>query len=315
MASAATPASLAVGAGVLIGIGLSGTSFTIVLAAVSRVVAPARRSVAMGVAAAVGSFGQFAMLPGTLALIDGFGWSAALLALAALALAMAPLALLFRGGGGGATAAEPDVPLAQALAEALTHRGFWLLSLGFFVCGFQVVFIALHLPAFLLDRGLAIGVGTTALALVGLFNIAGTYIAGVLGGRFSKPRLLAGIYAARAVVILVFAFVVPVTPLTAYAFGAVIGFLWLGTVPLTNGTVAAVFGIRNMSLLTGIVFLFHQLGAFLGGWLGGVAFDRVQSYDPVWAIAIGLSVLAALLNLPIRERPVPRLAAALGGGR
>ena len=305
MAVAGTPATLSLGAGILVGIGLSGTSFTIVFAAISRAVPPEKRSVAMGVAAAAGSFGQFIMLPGTLTLIEWLGWSAALVALAALAALMTPLAAALADKP-GAGLAEPELTARQALGEAASHRGFWLLSFGFFVCGFQVVFIGVHLPAFLVDRGLSIQVGTTALALVGLFNIAGTYCAGLWGGRIRKPLLLAGIYAARAFVIAAFAFA-PISPWTAYAFGATMGFLWLGTVPLTNGTVASVFGVRNMSMLTGIVFLFHQVGAFLGGWLGGVVFDRTGSYDAVWLAAIALSVVALLANVPIRETPVARL--------
>lgn len=306
MAVSTTPWLLDLGAGLLIGLGLSGTSFTIVFAAVSRAVPPERRSLAMGITSAVGSLGQFLMVPGTLGLISWFGWSMALVVLAGLAAVMVPLAqalveqpALHHG--------EPDITLSQALREALAHRGYWLLSFGFFVCGFQVVFIAVHLPAFLSDRGLSIEVGTMALALVGLFNIAGTYLAGLWGGRYSKPKLLAGIYAARAVVIGLFAFALPVTAWSAYAFGALMGLLWLGTVPLTNGTVAAIFGVRNMSMLTGVVFLFHQVGAFLGGWLGGSVYDRTGSYDTVWIAAIGLSLAAALLNVPLREKPVARL--------
>lgn len=309
MAASNSPWLLDLGAGVLIGLGLSGTSFTIVFAAVSRAVPPERRSLAMGIASAVGSLGQFAMVPGSLGLITWLGWSMALVVLAGLAALMVPLGqalveqpTLHHG--------EPEITLAQALREALAHRGYWLLSFGFFVCGFQVVFIAIHLPAYLSDRGLSIEVGTMALALVGLFNIAGTYLAGLWGGRYSKPKLLAGIYAARAVVIVLFAFVLPVTAGTAYAFGAAMGLLWLGTVPLTNGTVATIFGVRNMSMLTGVVFLFHQVGAFLGGWLGGSIYDRTGSYDAVWIAAIGLSLAAALLNFPLREKPVARLRLA-----
>lgn len=305
MAAAALPTTLALGAGVAIGVGLSGTSFTVVLAAISRAVPPDRRSFAMGVAAAAGSFGQFVMLPGTLTLIEWLGWSSALVVLAGMAVLMAPLAAAVDDKPGAALA-EPELTARQALKEAAAHRGFWLLSFGFFVCGFQVVFIGVHLPAFLLDRGLSIEVGTTALALVGLFNIAGTYCAGLWGGRWRKPLLLAGIYGARAVVIVAFAFT-PITTWSAYAFGATMGFLWLGTVPLTSRTVASVFGVRNMSMLTGIVFFFHQVGAFFGGWLGGVVFDRTGSYDVVWLAAIALSLVAMVLNLPIRETPVARL--------
>ena len=225
-------------------------------------------------------------------------------------MAMRRARILLRTAGGAfrisapSKRTEPEArPLRAILAEAFTHRGFWLLSLGFFVCGFQVVFIAVHIPAFLMDRGLSPLVGTTVLALIGLFNIFGSYLAGLGGGKFRKPMLLTGIYLTRAVVITVF-ILLPVTAWSAYAFGTVIGLLWLSTVPLTNGTVATVFGVGNMSMLGGIVFLFHQIGAFLGGWLGGYLYDATGSYHAVWIIAIGLSLAAALLNWPIREQAV-----------
>jgi predicted MFS family arabinose efflux permease len=198
--------------------------------------------------------------------------------------------------------------LRAVLGEALAHRGFWLLSFGFFVCGFHVTFIATHLPAYLVDRALSPRTGAVVLALVGLFNIAGSYLAGLLGGRMSKPALLVGIYGLRAVVIALF-FLTPVTELSAYLFGAAMGLLWLSTVPLTNGTVATFFGVTNMAMLGGIVFFFHQVGAFLGGWLGGRLYVATGSYDLVWWSAIGLAVLAALLNVPVREVPVERIRA------
>lgn len=313
MAFATTPWHLSFSAGLLIGLGLSGTSFAVVFGAVSRAVAPAQRSMAMGIASAVGSFGQFAMVPGTLSLIAFFGWSAALVALAILALLMVPLALPFTRAlhvSDGPT--EPILSSREALREAFAHRGFWLLSFGFLVCGFQVVFIAVHLPAYLFDRQLPVSVGTTVLALVGLFNIAGTYLAGLWGGRVAKPLLLSVIYALRAVAIALFV-LLPISPWSAYAFGVAMGLLWLSTVPLTSGVVLTVFGLRNLSMLAGIVFLFHQIGAFFGGWLGGFVFDLTGSYDTVWLLAIGLSVAAALLNLPIRELPVARLQAMEAG--
>ena len=190
-----------------------------------------------------------------------------------------------------------------ALREALGARDFWLLSLGFFACGFQVVFIAVHLPAFLADEGVNVTVATTVLALIGLVNIAGTYFAGLWGGRRSKPRLLAWIYVGRAVAIAAFV-LLPVTATSAYAFGVAMGLFWLSTVPLTNGTVAAVWGVRHLSMLGGVVFFAHQLGSFLGGWLGGRLYDATGSYDAAWGLAIGLSLVAAVLNLPIREVPV-----------
>jgi len=307
MSQADSAGGLVLGTGVLIGLGLSGTSFSVVFGAVSRAVPPERRSMAMGVSSAVGSFGQFAMLPGSLGLIEWLGWSNALMALGVVAALMLPLVVVFVGERSRSTAqAEPDLTIRAALAEAARHRGFWLLSFGFFVCGFQVVFIGIHLPAYLVDGGLTLGVGTTVLALVGLFNIVGTYIAGLLGGRTRKPLLLAGIYFLRGIVIIVF-LALPLSVWSAYAFGIAMGLLWLSTVPLTNGTVAAVFGVKNLSMLGGIVFLFHQLGAFLGGWLGGWFYDHTGSYDVVWMMAIGLSAAAMALNLPIRELPVARL--------
>jgi MFS family permease len=296
--------SLSLSAGLLIGIGLSGTSFSVILGVVGRAVPAEKRSMAMGIASAAGSFGQFAMLPGTLGLISWLGWSAALLALGLLVALIVPLVGFLKDRPLPVQGHEQT--LREALKEACSHSGFWLLSLGFFVCGFQVVFIGVHLPSYLVDQHLPAKVGTTVLALVGLFNVFGTYIAGWLGGRMSKPRLLTALYLIRAVVIVAF-ISVPVSVTSAYLFGVAMGLLWLSTVPLTNGTVATLFGVRNLSMLGGIVFLFHQLGAFLGGWLGGVVYDQTGSYDLVWHISIALSVIAAALNWPVRERPVARL--------
>lgn len=300
--------SLSLSAGLLIGIGLSGTSFSVILGVVGRAVPADKRSMAMGIASAAGSFGQFAMLPGTLGLIGWLGWSAALLVLGLLVAFIVPLVGMLRDNPLPSQGHEQT--LMQALREACSHSGFWLLALGFFVCGFQVVFIGVHLPAYLVDQHLPATIGTTVLALVGLFNIVGTYTAGWLGGRMSKPRLLTTLYLLRAVVIVLFLWA-PVTQFSAYLFGIAMGLLWLSTVPLTNGTVATLFGVRNLSMLGGIVFLFHQLGAFLGGWLGGVVYDRTGNYDLVWQISILLSLLAAALNWPVRERPVARLQARL----
>lgn len=306
MSMADSPWSLSLSAGLLIGIGLSGTSFSVILGVVGRAVPPEKRSMAMGIASAAGSFGQFAMLPGSQGLIQWLGWSAALLVLGMLVALIVPFVGLLRDKP--MVVKGPDQTLGQALREACTHSGFWLLALGFFVCGFQVVFIGVHLPAYLVDQHLPATTGTTVLALVGLFNIVGTYTAGWLGGRMSKPRLLTGLYLLRGVVIILFLWA-PVTQYSAYLFGIAMGLLWLSTVPLTNGTVATLFGVRNLSMLGGIVFLFHQLGAFLGGWLGGVVYDQTGNYNLVWQLSILLSVMAAALNWPVRERPVPRLTA------
>lgn len=313
MASADTPLALSLSAGVLIGLGLSGTSFSVILGAVGRAVPMEKRSMAIGIAAAAGSFGQFIMLPGSLGLIEWLGWSSALLALGLLIALIVPLAAMMRGDRQAPVPAGAQQSLGEALREAVGHSGFRLLALGFFVCGFQVVFIGVHLPAYLVDQHLPAQVGTTVLALVGLFNIVGTYTAGWLGSCYSKPRLLAALYLIRGVVISAF-LLAPLSVWSAYAFGVAMGLLWLSTVPLTNGTVATMFGVRNLSMLGGIAFLFHQIGSFFGGWLGGWLYDRTGSYDLVWQIAIALSLMAAALNWPIREQPVARLRAAQAGG-
>lgn len=304
-----SPLSLTLSTGILIGLALSGTSFSVILGAIGRAAPPEKRSSAMGIASAAGSFGQFVMLPGTLGLIEGLGWSAALFALAALSLLILPFASIMKSS----TPAEasqhqthtPSPTLRQVLTEAARHSDFWLLCFGFFVCGFQVVFIGIHLPSYLIDQQLPPQTGTTVLALVGLFNIFGTYGAGRLGERYSKPQLLAGLYLLRALVIGAF-MLLPVTQASAYGFGIGMGLLWLSTVPLTNGIVASVFGVRNLSMLGGIVFLFHQLGSFLGGWLGGYLYDQTGNYDLVWQISLLLCFVAALLNWPIAERPLAR---------
>ncbi|AHG40017.1 MFS transporter [Pseudomonas syringae CC1557] len=309
MSMADSPLSLSLSAGLLIGIGLSGTSFSVILGVVGRALPAEKRSMGMGIASAAGSFGQFAMLPGTLGLISWLGWSGALLVLGVLVALILPLVGMLKDTPSASTGVE--LTLGEALREACSHSGFWLLALGFFVCGFQVVFIGVHLPAYLVDQHLPAKVGTTVLALIGLFNIFGTYTAGWLGGRMSKPRLLTALYLLRAVVIVLF-ISVPLSQTTAYLFGVAMGLLWLSTVPLTNGTVATLFGVRNLSMLGGIVFLFHQLGAFLGGWLGGLVYDRTGSYDLIWQVSVLLSLLAAALNWPVRERPVARLQAQGG---
>lgn len=290
-------------AGVLAGLGLAGVTMPVVFGAISRALPAEKRSMAFGVAMSVGSFGQFLFLPAALSLIDGFGWAATLLIFSALSALIIPLSFAL-----WERPAKPDAtaPTAGAAAQAaLRDRGFLLLGLGFFVCGFQVVFIGVHLPAFLLDEGLSIGLGTTVLALIGLFNIFGSLGAGWLGSRFGKPQLLAGIYLARGVAIAAFV-LLPITEASAYLFAVLMGFLWLSTVPLTNGAVATMFGTRDMAFLGGIVFLAHQVGSFLGGWLGGLVYDRAGSYDIAWGIAIALSLMAALVNWPVREAPVTK---------
>ena len=302
-----TPLMLDASAGLMVGLGLSGVSFGVILGVVGRAFPPERRSLALGIASSGGSFGQFLMLPFGQLLISTLGWQTALLVLAGTIMATVPLAAaMLEGRRPVATGAQQS--LNQALREAGAHSGFWYLTAGFFVCGFQVAFISVHLPAYLVDVRMTPAVGATALALIGLFNIAGSFVAGYLGGRFSKKYLLSGIYILRAVIIALF-LVLPVTPLTVYLFAAGIGFLWLGTVPLTNGLVAQIFGVRFVSMLFGIVFLSHQIGSFAGVWLGGYLFDATGSYNLVWIGSIALGVIAAILNLPIDERPVERMEA------
>ena len=304
MASADTPSTLIFSASVLIGFGLSGTSYTVLLSAIGRSVTPEKRSMAMGMASAAGSFGQFVMLPGTLGLQEWLGWSSALLVCAGLMALLLPLSFMLKESIDTSSDQAEKVPLKKVLKQATGHTDFWLLSLGYLVCGFQVVFIGIHIPAYLIDQQLPAQTGTTVLALIGLFNIAGTWCAGWLGGRYSKPLLLSGLYLIRAVTIALF-FYLPISIYSAYAFAMVMGFLWLSTVPLTNGTIATMFGVRHLSMLSGIVFLFHQIGSFLGGWLGGLVYDQTGSYSLVWQLAIVLSVIASLLTFPIRERFVP----------
>jgi MFS family permease len=307
MPFATTPLMLDASAGLMVGLGLSGVSFGVILGVVGRAFPPERRSLALGIASSGGSFGQFLMLPFGQLLISTLGWQTALLVLAGTILATVPLAAaMLEGRRPGATGIQQS--LGEALREAGAHSGFWYLTAGFFVCGFQVAFISVHLPAYLLDVKMTPVVGATALALIGLFNIAGSFVAGYLGGRFSKKYLLSGIYILRAVIIALF-LVLPVSPVTVYLFAAGIGFLWLGTVPLTNGLVAQIFGVRFVSMLFGIVFLSHQIGSFSGVWLGGYLFDATGSYDLVWIGSIALGVIAAILNLPIDERPVVRVEA------
>jgi len=299
MAYSTTPLGFNLAAGLLVGLGLSGTGFGVVLAVVARAFPPEKRSVAVGIAGACGSFGQFAMLPWAQGLISGFGWLNALLVFAFMALIMVPLGAALAGRN--AAEEESDQSIGAALAEATQHRGFWLLTASFFVCGFQTIFVMTHLPAYLVDRGLTPAQGMSALAVIGLFNILGSYGCGALGGRYSKRLILAWIYVIRAVAIGVF-IASPLTAQGTYLFAAVLGLTWLGTVPLTNSLVGQIFGVKYLSTLFSISFLGHQLGAFIGAWAGGAVFDLTGSYLPVWTTAIGLSVLAAALCIPINER-------------
>jgi MFS family permease len=306
MAWATTGTGFVLSAGVLIGIGLSGTTFSIVYGVLGRITPPEKRSMALGIAGAMGSFGQFALLPVSQSLISDFGWLEALLILAGIAALMAPLSVALAEPHRDLSAGQHQQSAWEAIREAFGHNGFNLLTLGYFVCGFQVVFIGVHLPAYLADQGMAANVGVTCLALIGLFNIFGTFGAGWLGQRYSKKHLLAAIYITRSVVIIAF-LAVPLSPTSAYLFAMAIGLLWLATVPLTNGIIAQVFGVVYLSMLGGFVFFSHQIGSFLGAWLGGLLFDRTGSYDIVWGIIILLGVLAMAINLPIDQRPLARL--------
>jgi MFS family permease len=307
MAHAATPVALVLTAGVLIGTGLSGLTFSIFAGIIGRTFPPEKRSMALGISAAAGSFGQFAMLPGTQYLLTTLGWYGALIALGVIGLAIVPLTLALVERRVKSTHAFQQSAM-QAMHEALGHRGYVLLTLGFFVCGFQVVFVGVHLPAYLADRGMAPHVAVTALALIGLFNIVGTYTAGWLGSRVPKRHILSTIYFGRSIVIALFVFL-PLSEWSVYAFAVALGLLWLSTVPPTNGIVAQVFGVRYLAMLSGVTFFSHQIGSFLGAWLGGKLFDTLGSYDPVWYISIALGVIAALVNLPIDEREIKRPAA------
>jgi len=309
MAHAATPLLFALSCGVLIGMAQAGTTYAVVYGVIGRNVSLERRSWAMGVAAAAGSFGQFLMVPVEGWLIASLGWQQALVALSLAALLIIPLAWGLHEphfAGGGAPAREQTI--AQAVREAFAYRSFQLLMAGYFVCGFQVVFIGVHMPSYLKDHGLSPQVASFALALIGLFNVFGTYAAGALGQRWAKRKILAFIYLARSVAITLF-LLAPLTPASVYVFAAVMGLLWLSTVPPTNAIVAQIFGVAHLSMLGGFVFFSHQVGSFLGVWLGGYLYDHTGSYDIVWLIAIALGVAAALVNLPVRESAIRRRAA------
>lgn len=308
MAEADSDLALHVFGGVLTGLGVAFTAFSIALASMAKVVGPERRSLALGLGTAAGSFGQVVFSPLGQAMIAQFGWQPALLILAASALVIVPLAFVLPRDPGvtGETVAEQSI--GQALREAGGHSGYVLLTLGFFVCGFHVAFITVHFPAYAKDLGLGAEVGAYSIAIVGLFNIFGSFLAGAAGQRWSKKCGLSAIYFARAIAITAL-LLAPKTELTLYAFSAVMGILWLSTVPLTTGIVAQVFGVRYMATLFGIVFLSHQVGSFLGVWLGGRLYDATGSYDSMWWAGVALGLLAAAVHLPINEKPLARLSA------
>ena len=312
MALTSTPLTFALTTGVLIGAAQAGTTYAVVYGVIGRQIPAEKRSWAMGVAAAAGSFGQFLMVPVEGWLINDFGWQQALLVLGVVVLLIVPLAMGLREPGfGSGVPVKREQTIAQALREAFRYRSFQLLMAGYFVCGFQVVFIGVHMPSYLKDNGLSPQVASYALALIGLFNVVGTYAAGVLGQRLAKRHILAFIYFARAAVITVF-LLVPLSPMSVYVFAAVMGMLWLSTVPPTNAVVAQIFGVAHMSMLGGFIFFSHQIGSFLGVWLGGVLYDKTGSYDIVWYLSIALGVFAGLVNLPVRETPIERAPQRVG---
>lgn len=310
MALVTQPTLFVVGSGILIGAALACTAFGAISGIIGRVAPAAQRSWAFGLSSAAGSFGQFLMMPVEQHLISATGWQNAFYILGALVvLLMIPMAFFLREPARvAATGREQSI--MEAVREAFAYPAFRLLLTGYFVCGFQLVFIGVHMPAYLKDRGLSDGnVAVVALALIGLFNIFGSYYAGKLGGIFPKRFLLSSIYISRVVVIGLF-LAAPLSAWSVYAFSAAIGFLWLSTVPLTNGLIAGIFGVRYLSMLAGFVFLSHQVGSFLGVWLGGYLYTRQGNYDTVWMITLVLGVVAALVNLPINENPIARTAQA-----
>ena len=310
MRYATTPLSLDLGSGVLIGFGLSGCSFNLVLSAFSKLLPPERRGVALGAGTAAGSFGQFVFAPFGVALIDNFGWRSALTVFALLMLLIVPLSLALSTPP--ATSANGQAAQQQsfrtALAESFGHRSYVLLVLGFFTCGFQLAFITVHLPPFLVDRGISVQIGGWVMASIGLFNMVGSLSVGWLQNHLPKRYILSVIYFARALATVAF-ISFPITPVTAIAFGAVSGLLWLSTVPPTSALVSLMFGTRWFATLYGFAFVSHQVGGFLGVWLGGIVFEKFGSYTPIWWLSVLFGVLSALINLPIVEKPVQRVIA------
>ncbi|MCF8481229.1 MAG: MFS transporter [Rhodospirillum sp.] len=310
MAGVTSPWGLHATGGLLLGMGVGFTTFPVVLGAVGRLVEPRRRGLALGIVSAGGSFGQFTMAPTTEALNQALGWSDALVAMGAISLIMVPLGLVLAGRPDSAAAEGESASLGAAMGEAFGHGGYRLLTLGFFVCGFHIAFIATHLPTFVQTCGLPGGVAAGTLAVVGLFNMVGTIAAGALGDRYRKKWLLSAIYGLRAVLILVF-MAAPKTELTFLLFGGALGLLWLSTVPPTSGIIVQIFGSRYMATLFGIVMLSHQIGAFFGAWLGGVIYDMTGSFDLMWILSALLGVAAAVVNLPITDSPLTRKKAEL----
>jgi MFS family permease len=311
MAITTTGPGLALFGGILTGLGIALTSFSIALAAMAKVVEPGRQSLVLGIGTSAGSLGQVIFSPLSQLVIAEYGWDSALFFLAASVLFIVPLAFMLPGNVDAGSDVTIEQGLGDAIIEAIRHRGYVLLTLGFFVCGFHVAFIAVHFPAYVKDLGLAPEVGAYAIAIIGLFNIAGSFLSGLAGQRWPKKNGLVVIYSLRALAIAGL-LIADKTASTIYLFAAVMGILWLSTVPLTSGIVAQVFGVRFMATLFGIVFLSHQLGSFLGVWLGGYLYDRTGTYDVVWWTGVALSVAAALIHTPINERPLRRVYSTVG---
>jgi MFS family permease len=307
MAYSTTGPEFALSAGLLVGIGLSCTGFSPVFGVVARAFPPEKRTLALAIASSAGSFGQFLMLPYGQTLITHIGWLNALLICALTLMLILPLSTAFMEDKKTLAHFGGKQSIPEALREAFGHGGYLLLCSGYFVCGFQILFISVHFPAYLVDQRLSPETGMAALALIGLFNIFGTFLWGWLGHRYTKKYVLSVLYFTRAVAVAIF-IALPITPVSVYLFASVIGFLWLGTVPVTSGLIAQIFGVKYMSTLTGIAFLFHQVGSFLGVWVGGYLFDATGSYQLMWILTIALGILAALINLPINDRQIVRPA-------
>jgi MFS family permease len=311
MAIADSEAMLHIGGGVLVGLGIASGSFGIVLAAFARNVAPERRSLAFGIGTAAGSAGMFIFAPLSQGLIDTVGWFDSLIVMSAMMLVVPVLAIPLAGNAssGRNSQAEIDQTVGQALREAFGHQSYLLLVSGFFVCGFQVAFITAHFPAYVADIGVEARYAVIALALIGFFNIIGSLASGFIGQRYSKPIFLAFIYLGRSVLVTAF-LLLPQTPAAVIVFAILMGLLWLSTVPPTNALVALMFGTRHLGMLGGVVFLSHQIGSFLGVWLGGYLYDQFGTYDPVWWLGVALGIFAAIVHWPIREKPVERMQLA-----
>jgi MFS family permease len=307
MAGLPTPLGLHLGGGLLVGMAVAACGFPLVLSAVARAAPADKRSTWLGMATAGGSLGQFLLLPGTQLAIAATDWQGGLVALAIASAFVIPLAWVLRGKPVAPLAG--DQSLSEAFGEAVRHKGYWLLTVGFFVCGFHIAFVATHLPAYIAGMGLPAFVGATALSLVGLFNVVGAFAFGWAGGRYRKKHLLAGIYLGRAAAIGLM-LIAPKTEASVYLFACAFGLMWLGTVPLTSGLVGQIFGPRYLATLFGLVMLSHQVGAFFGAWLGGLAFDLAGSYTSVWILAAALGVVAAALHAPIADAPLRRGQAA-----